>query len=101
VEFALDSATNATRSLSLAGGAAETISFELDTTDLDPGTYNQTVSTADDTAFDELEVTASVVTYTDEGTIGIGSLRQAIDDWRAGDIGFGLLGEVIDAWRLN
>ncbi|WP_436935778.1 CARDB domain-containing protein [Halovenus marina] len=102
IEFALDSETIATRSLSLAGGATETISFELDTTDLDPGTYNQTVSTSDDTEFAELEVTHSVVTYADEkGAVGIGGLSQAIDDWRAGEIGLDLLREVIDGWRSN
>ncbi|WP_135304754.1 PKD domain-containing protein [Haloarcula amylovorans] len=75
VEFAFDGSVLDSKSVTLASGASDTISFTVDTTDVAPGTYTHTVSTADDSATAELTIT-DPASEPDPGTVDV-SLEPA------------------------
>ncbi|MFC7071600.1 BGTF surface domain-containing protein [Halovenus rubra] len=59
VELLLDGSTAATKSATLAGGESTTVTFEVDTSDLEPGTYVHGIATGDDDASGALTVEAA------------------------------------------
>jgi hypothetical protein len=86
-----------TQIVSLAANETGTVSFEY--VFAENGTHTVQVGNGTSASL-TVEDTPSVGDYQDEdGAVTVGSLRAAIEDWRADGIGVGLLRAVISAWR--
>jgi len=68
VSLTLDGEAVNSQSLTLAGGASETVTFEVNTGDLDPGTYIHGVASEDDDALGSLTINAPATPTPDTPT---------------------------------
>jgi len=100
VQYTIDGIQNTSSELELDSGSNKELTFSVDTTELEPGEYSQSIRTDNDNVTAGLTIDYSVVTYTNsEGEVTTRGLRNAIADWRADRISTDLLRDVITAWR--
>ena len=90
-----------TQTVTLAAGATQQVTFDVDTTEVPPGAYSVAVSTDEADATATLTVEASVETYRPSPgeSVSNSGVTQAILDWQQGEIGNDLIVDVVLDWQ--